>query len=93
MLASGQMLALAKLSIVALLYRHACCVTSHPIPYQDQYVSEPGQVLEFDIYHADTLLPLPDEEVIGKLMSSYLPAALPAGAASGCNVIDSSVLR
>jgi len=73
---------------------------THPHnPTQDQYQGEPGSVLEFDIYHAETLLPMSDDAVVEKLLSSYLPAALGrtggragAGAAAAA-AVDASVLR
>jgi hypothetical protein len=64
---------------------------------QDEYSSDPGSVLEFDIYHADTLLPMTDDDVIQRLLTSYLPAALqpPHGVAgvAPAGVVDASVLR
>lgn len=82
------------------VYRPAC-----PPPPQDQYASEPGSVVEVDIYHAEALLPLSDDDVIRRLLGSYLPAALGATSGGGSNggssgggqpltaVLDASVLR
>jgi uncharacterized protein with NAD-binding domain and iron-sulfur cluster len=60
---------------------------------QDQYAPERGSVLEFDLYHAENLLPCSDEDVIARLTGSYLAAALPRGAAEGARVEDAAVLR
>ncbi|KAI8467660.1 MAG: hypothetical protein J3K34DRAFT_523548 [Monoraphidium minutum] len=64
---------------------------------QDQYAGEGGSVLEFDVYHAEALLPLSDEELLERLLGSYLPPALPPGAGGGGGlrrlVVDASVLR
>ncbi len=34
---------------------------------QEQYYNEPGSVVEVDLYHAETLLPLSDEDIIDKV--------------------------
>jgi hypothetical protein len=34
---------------------------------QDEYRSEPGSVIAADFYHASTLLPLSDEEIVRKV--------------------------
>ncbi|GBF89848.1 amine oxidase [Raphidocelis subcapitata] len=63
---------------------------------QDQYAGEPGSVLEFDVYHAEQLLPLDDESLVKRLLTDYLPAALPPSRradAAGARASDASVLR
>ncbi len=44
---------------------------------QDQYASEPHSVVEVDLYHASTLLPLSDEELTARLLGTYLATANP----------------
>lgn len=62
---------------------------------QDQYADTPGSVLEFDLYHAEPLMPLSDDALLHHLMTRYLPAALPGGAAEAASlqVLDVQVLR
>ena len=37
---------------------------------QDEYRTEPGSVIAADFYHASTLLPLSDEEIVRKVHSN-----------------------
>ncbi|KAF8062940.1 hypothetical protein HT031_003779 [Scenedesmus sp. PABB004] len=64
---------------------------------QDQYRGEAGSVLEFDIYNAATLLPLPDDALIDRLLGTYLEPALRRRGGGGAppppRVLDASVLR
>jgi hypothetical protein len=39
---------------------------------QDMYKGEPGSVLEFDMYHAEPLLPLSDEAIMQRMLQTYL---------------------
>lgn len=62
---------------------------------QDMYKDESGSVIEFDLYHAESLLPLSDDALITHLLQTYLTPALPRGLsqAQTLTVKDSSVLR
>ncbi|WIA19763.1 hypothetical protein OEZ85_005677 [Tetradesmus obliquus] len=62
---------------------------------QDMYKGTAGSVLEFDMYHAEPLLPLSDEAIIQRMLQTYLAPALPGGVAeaSRLTVTDASVLR
>jgi hypothetical protein len=42
---------------------------------QDMYKGEPGSVLEFDMYHAEPLLPLSDEAIMQRMLQTYLVSA------------------
>ena len=42
-----------------------------PLP-QDMYKGAAGSVLEFDMYHAEPLLPLSDEAIIQRILQTYL---------------------
>lgn len=59
------------------------------------YRNEPGSVIEFDLYHAESLLPLSDDALKTRLLQTYLAPALPGGPeqAQTLTVKDSSVLR
>lgn len=59
------------------------------------YSTEPGSVIEFDLYHAESLLPLSDEAIMTRMLQTYLAPALPGGLeqAETLTVKDSSVLR
>ena len=52
-------------------------------------------MLEFDLYHAEPLLPLSDDAVIEHLTAKYLAPVLPGGAAAASSLgfNDASVLR
>lgn len=58
---------------------------------QEEYRDEAGSVLEFDLYHAETLLPMSDDAVVENLMTKYLPCC--TSESSACKVVDRSVLR
>jgi hypothetical protein len=91
--------------------RAAACTSDAPGPIQDpdnrsptspsrhqkdQNAGEPGTVLEFDVYHAEQLLPLDDESLVNRLLTGYLPAVLPPSRradAAGARAADASVLR
>lgn len=67
----------------------------YPIALQDAYKSQTASVLEFDLYHAEPLLPLSDDAIIDRMVNTYLAPALPGGtdAASSLRFKDASVLR
>lgn len=58
---------------------------------QDEFAGEAGSVVEVDIYHANRLLPLADEDVIDRVLNRYLAGCEPAF--RGAGVVDASVLR
>lgn len=62
---------------------------------QDAYKSQSASVLEFDLYHAESLLPLSDDAVISRLVNTYLAPTLPGGrdVATTLGFKDASVLR
>jgi len=62
---------------------------------QDAFKSQTSSVLEFDLYHAEPLLPLSDDAIIKHLVSTYLAPTLPGGAAAAATLgfKDASVLR
>lgn len=62
---------------------------------QDAFKSQTASVLEFDLYHAEPLLPLSDDAIIKHLVSTYLAPTLPGGAAAAATLgfKDASVLR
>lgn len=62
---------------------------------QDAYKSQTASVLELDLYHAEPLLPLSDDAIIQRLVSTYLAPTLPGGkdAAATLGIKDASVLR
>jgi hypothetical protein len=75
---------------------HACihvtgCVGV--LTVQDQYRDAGGAVLEFDLYHANSLLPCSDEALVDKLLRQYLPVACPEAGVLPPSVQDASVLR
>jgi hypothetical protein len=39
------------------------------------YKGEPGSVLEFDMYHAEPLLPLSDEAIMQRMLQTYVVRA------------------
>ena len=41
----------------------------HPC-MQDEYKMEPGTVIAADFYHSNTLMPLPDAEIVAKVKSN-----------------------
>jgi uncharacterized protein with NAD-binding domain and iron-sulfur cluster len=43
---------------------------------QDMYKGCSGSVIEFDLYHAEPLLPLSDDDLIHRLLHTYLAPAL-----------------
>ncbi|UBF24646.1 FAD-dependent oxidoreductase [Kovacikia minuta CCNUW1] len=56
----------------------------------DEYLNEPGSVVEVDFYHANQFLPL-DDETIGAIAHRYLATCVPAFQTA--TVIDRSVIR
>ncbi|MBD2446653.1 FAD-dependent oxidoreductase [Nostoc sp. FACHB-152] len=56
----------------------------------DEYLNEPGTVIEADFYHANQFLNLSDEEII-PIVQKYLATCVPAF--KQAKVIDSSVIR
>lgn len=56
----------------------------------DEYQDSPGSVIAADFYHANVLLPMSDEEIVGKIMES-LVACEPGF--KGAKVEDYAVLR
>lgn len=40
------------------------------IVWQDEYKSEVGTVIAADFYHSNTLMPLSDEEIVGKVKAN-----------------------
>jgi hypothetical protein len=48
-------------------------------------------VVEVDFYHANQLLPLPDEVIVDRVLNKYLAGCEPSF--RGATVVDSSVLR
>eukprot|EP00879_Flechtneria_rotunda_P029856 GHRR01032317.1.p1 GENE.GHRR01032317.1~~GHRR01032317.1.p1 ORF type:complete len:385 (+),score=111.35 GHRR01032317.1:111-1157(+) len=63
---------------------------------QDMYRKEPGSVLEFDLYHAEPLIPLSDDAITRRLLQHYLAPALRCSNSiqpAALKVKDSCVLR
>ncbi|GAQ79859.1 Amine oxidase [Klebsormidium nitens] len=58
---------------------------------QDEYRNEAGSVIEVDFYHANQLLPLPDDVIVDRVLNRYLAGCEPGF--GGAKVLDSSVLR
>jgi hypothetical protein len=58
---------------------------------QDEYRSEAGSVVEVDFYHANQLLPLPDDVLVDRVLNKYLAGCEPSFRAA--TVVDSSVLK
>jgi hypothetical protein len=58
---------------------------------QDEYQSEAGSVVEVDFYHANQLLPLPDDVIVDRVLNRYLAGCEPSF--RDATVVDSSVLR
>lgn len=94
---------LTALTAIALLLPHRrmsqdvhCPVSTHVcgvLTVQDQYRDAGGAVLEFDLYHANSLLPCSDEALVDKLLRQYLPVACPEAGVLPPAVQDASVLR
>ncbi|GIL76179.1 hypothetical protein Vretimale_5788 [Volvox reticuliferus] len=64
----------------------------HLSELQDEYSSDPStSVVEADFYHAASLLPLSDEELVAKVVEQMLPVVDPG--ATRPRVMDQSVLR
>ncbi|DBA70993.1 hypothetical protein WJX79_001029 [Trebouxia sp. C0005] len=57
---------------------------------QDEYKTEPGTVIAADFYHSNTLMPLPDAEIVAKVKSN-LDHCEPSFRSA--QVVDSAVLR
>eukprot|EP00879_Flechtneria_rotunda_P025332 GHRR01026911.1.p1 GENE.GHRR01026911.1~~GHRR01026911.1.p1 ORF type:complete len:257 (+),score=94.03 GHRR01026911.1:1586-2356(+) len=60
------------------------------------YRKEPGSVLEFDLYHAEPLIPLSDDAITRRLLQHYLAPALRCSNSiqpAALKVKDSCVLR
>ncbi|GLI65776.1 hypothetical protein VaNZ11_009387 [Volvox africanus] len=57
---------------------------------QDEYQNEPGTVISADFYHANSLLPLSDQEIVDRVVS-HVATCEPGF--NGAKVTDSVVLR